>query len=736
MKKIILFLILLYVPNYLYSQSSGLRGSVRDSASGETVPYATVRILGTDKGAYSNVNGYYFISTVPFGYQDVQVTAVGYEPLTKRIRFRREEPVSQNFYIVPKPVQLQPITKTAERLKEVYETNISAQSISQQEINMVPVTVQKDLFRVIKLIPGVVSTSDVTSQFYVRGGGGDQNLILLDNMIVYNPFHAFGLFSIFNSDIIKVSEVLTGGFGPEFGGRLSSVINIMTREGNKNRYAGKVNLGLLSGQACVEGPVFDGSFLLSYRRSYFDQILKKFLSKDLPVDFYDLNGKVMYDLSEDGKFYGNFFVSNDHLKNDKLTEPDYDWKNNAFSLQYLQSLGDIFMLDATFSRSFFSAYMDPKGYQNKIKSESQISNALFNAKVEAFLKSGDIVTFGFTFDLPDMKYALTNSAGYNIDGSGHISDASIWVKYKLTKLGNFTFDIGLRGNLSNILDQPDYFLEPRLSMKYNIDDNFAIKGSYGRYHQKLITTSNEDEVIPVFETWLPINIPLNPERADHFVLGIDGNATKNLVVSLQGYYKKFNNILGYNLYKYDADDPDFASGHGKSYGVETMLKYQRDGLFSWISYSLSWAEKTINNITYPPRYDKRHVLNILCGYNITSDFSVTFNWEYNSGSPFTQIVGFMDKDGLSSIFTGGYHVNDGTVFPILGDKNGARLPAYHRLDMTISKSYDLSQTTKLSIDFNIINLYDNKNIFYYNRDTGERINMLPFMPSFSIGVEF
>jgi len=736
MKKIILTLFIIFISNSLFSQSSGLRGFVRDSASGETLPHATIRIIGTEKGAYSNVNGFYFISDVPFGYQDVQVSAVGYEPLTKKIRFRREEPVSQNFYLTPKPVQLQPITRTAERVKEVYETNISAQSISQQEIKMVPVAVQRDLFRVIKLIPGITSTSDVTSQFYVRGGGGDQNLILLDNMVVYNPFHAFGLFSIFNSDVIKMSEVLTGGFGPEFGGRLSSVINILTKEGNKNKIGGKVNLGLLSGQAFLEGPIPDGSFLISYRKSYFDRILKKFMSKDLPVDFYDVNGKVMYDLSEDGKFYFNFFVSNDHLESGKTSEPDYDWKNNAFSFEYLQSLGDKFMLDVSFSRSFFSAFMDPKGYNNKIRSESRISNVFFNAEVEAFLKNNDIVTVGFTFDLPDMKYALTNSAGYNIQNSGHLSEASIWAKYKLTKVWGFTFDFGLRGNLSNILDQPDYFLEPRFNMKYQLDDNFAIKGSYGRYHQRIITTSNEDDVIPVFETWLPINIPRTPERSDHFVLGIDGNVSNSLVASLQGYFKKFDGILGYNLNKYDADDPDFASGSGKSYGVETMLKYQRENLFSWISYSLSWAEKTMGNLTFPPRYDKRHLLNILAGYNFTPDFSITFNWEFSSGSPFTQIVGYMDKDDLSGLYEGYYNFNEGTLFPVLGQKNKARLPSYHRLDMTLSKSFDLTSSVKMNFDLNIINLYDNNNIFYYNRETGERINMLPFMPSISIGVEF
>ena len=221
----------LLINNSYCQRKGGIKGFVTDSATGETIPYATIQILNTKIGIYTNVNGFYLLQNIPFGTHTLQVSAVGYEKYSRTIQIRKEEPILVNVILSPTPIELQPVTKTADRLKEVYETNISVQAITPDELRLVPVAIEKDIFRVMKIIPGISKTSDVTSQFYVRGGGGDQNLILLDNMMLYNPFHALGLFSIFNGDAIKVSEILTGGFGPEFGaGFLQSSILLLGRE--------------------------------------------------------------------------------------------------------------------------------------------------------------------------------------------------------------------------------------------------------------------------------------------------------------------------------------------------------------------------------------------------------------------------------------------------------------------------------------------------------------------------
>jgi outer membrane receptor protein involved in Fe transport len=227
-----------------------------------------------------------------------------------------------------------------------------------------------------------------------------------------------------------------------------------------------------------------------------------------------------------------------------------------------------------------------------------------------------------------------------------------------------------------------------------------------------------------------------PQKADHYILGIDGDLFEHLRFSSQVYYKKYSNLLGYNLDKIDASDPDFSSGTGVAYGFENMIKLQIERFYLWASYALSKAEKTINGITYAPLYDKRHSVNLLGGYSFQKDLTVSFNWEFSTGSPFTQIVGYMDREKYEDIFNNGNVISEGNPFAIFGEKNKARLPSYHRLDLTISKTFYISNLSKLNVDFSVINLYDVKNIFYYNRESGERINMLPFMPSVTIGVEF
>jgi hypothetical protein len=692
--------------------------------------------MNTKFGIYTNVNGFYLLQNIPFGVYDIAISAVGYRIKTRKITIRKEEPTLVNVDLAPTPIELQAVTKTADRIKEIYETNISVQSLTQEEINLLPVAIEKDLFRAIKVIPGVSSTGDVTSQFYVRGGGGDQNLILFDNMMIYNPFHALGLFSIFNSDAIKVSEVLTGGYGPEFGGRLSSVVNIITREGNRKNYSGKLNFGLISGQGFIEGPIYNSSFMLSFRKSYFDQVLNKFIGKDLPLSFYDLNGKVTYDLSDDGRLAISGLLSHDKVNNSLISEPDYKWNNSAFGFSYQQTFGDRFIINVSFSRSFFDADVDYKKYNGKENSKSEIEDVFFNSKVDAYLENNDLISVGFVYNIPDISSAMTNSAGYYISNYGYVSEANLWVNYKLLQLGFLIGEFGFRENLAYLLEHPGYSFEPRMSLKYKLNESLSIKGAFGRYHQNLITTSNEDEVLPLFETWMPIEGGYLPERCDHYIFGIDGDLSRSVNLSLQGYYKKYTNLLGYNLNKIDRSDPDFSVGSGESYGFETFLKLQNDYFYSWVTYTLSWAFKTIDNITYPPKYDRRHSLNLIVGTKLPFDIGLNIHYEINSGLPFSQIVAYCDRLEYPNLINGNYIGDSGVPYAILGEKNGGRLPLYQRLDVSFSKTFPLYNKTAMKINLDIINLLDSKNIFYFNRNTGARVNMLPFLPSLSAGVEF
>jgi hypothetical protein len=714
-------------------QTGGIKGSIKDSATGEVIPYATVQVAGTKLGVAANVNGFYLLQNIPFGEKTIIISAIGYKRISRKINIKSEDPILLNLSLPTEAVQIQGVTRTAERLKEIYETNISVISISQEELKLIPVSVEKDLFKAILVMPGISTTGDVTSQFYVRGGSGDQNLILVDNMMVYNPFHAFGLFSIFNTDAIKVSEVFTGGFGPEFGGRLSSVINVITKEGNKNNYSAKMNFGLLSGQGLAEGPLGDGSFFLSFRKSYYNKILEKIIGKDLPLSFYDVTGKVVIPMSSEGKIIANTLFSHDQVPSSRISEPDYKWDNRSIGFN-IQSFIDKYLVNVSFSSTEFKAVTDYKGYNNKKNQESNVSDFFFDAKVDANMGNNDRLSVGFSFIFPSMSYNILNNAGYYVNNKADTKEASWWIKYKLSQIDNFVAELGVRTNLTYLSDKSEYAFEPRLGLKYTLFPWLVLKSSFSRYHQMMLTTSNEDDIIPMFETWIPVSNNL-PERSDEFIGGMDIIPHENWDLTLQGYYKKYSNLLSYNLNKRYDTDPDFTTGPGKAYGFEAFLKYQTDLIHGQVNYSWSWVDKRVGRVRYHPKYDRRHSINILAGTKIpVVDIDVNVHWDLSSGAPFTPIRYYFDQQKYPGLVSNTYNYESGEPYAILGSKNSFRLPWYQRLDISFARAFDIYNSLKANISFDLINVYDYKNIFYFNKETGETVYQIPFLPSLSVGI--
>jgi hypothetical protein len=729
-----LFVFLFIIISKTISQPYGrIKGSVRDSSNKESIPYAIIQVQGTKLGTSADVNGFYSLGNIPFGEPTLILSAAGFKTSKKKIKIDKEEPVLINFLLSPQPVILGGVTRTADRIRDIYKTNISVQSIGQQEINLVPIAVEKDLFRTVKVLPGITSTGDVTGQFYVRGGGGDQNMILYDNMIIYNPFHAFGLFSIFNTDAIKISEVFTGGIEPEYGGRLSSVINIISKEGNKNRFSGSASLGFLSGQALLEGPIYDGSFLFSFRKSFFHSILKKFLNKEVPLSFYDFSSKISYPFSEEGKFIFSNLSSYDEILNSDISEPDYFWKNNSFGLN-LQTFLDKYLVNVSFSSSNFEAEVDYKDYKGLKNLKSKVNDFFFDSRIQIPAFQNDKLNFGLGFILPQMSFSLINNSGYYNERVGDKSDLNTWVRYELSQFENMVINIGLRMNFSNI-NHFQYALEPRLGVKYQASPLFAVKGSLSRYHQNMFTTYNEDDIIPLFEAWLPIQDPYIPERNDESILGFDITASEFLDFTIQGYYRKYENLLNYNNDKRKKDDNDLLQGSGKSYGFELSMKFTYDILYCMLNYSLSRAERTTGEITFLPKYDKTHSLKILAGLKLPFDIEANLYWELSTGAPFTPITSIYNRIRYDSIRDNNYNNEKSEIFIEMGKKNSERLPVYSRLDVSFSKAVNLFDNLKMKMNLDLINVYDRKNIFYFDRFTGKSIYMLPFMPTLSIRVE-
>lgn len=433
---------------------------------------------------------------------------------------------------------------------------------------------------------------------------------------------------------------------------------------------------------------------------------------------------------EDTRIAVHCLLSDDDVENSQITEPNYHWRNSAVGVSVSQLLSDRFLAEGNFSRSFFSASVDPRLSSTAPQSTS-VEDAYFNSSITYFTDSRDEVQLGFMYHLPEMSYNLINSGGFAVNTSGSSIETAMWVKYKWT-IPRFAVELGTRMNYISLLDESEYALEPRISFKFQLHPQFALKGSWGRYHQRMATVGNEDDIVSLFEAWIPVK---SPEEAYHYVLGLDGTLWDFVDFSVLGYYKRFNNLMSYNRDKVDRHDPDYVLGTGKAYGVEIFLKASTESYYGWLSYTFGSSSKTTNDYTYPPRYDRTHSVNFVAGYRLPGGWEINAHWEFGSGLPFTKIMGFYDRLSLDGFLDGSYIQETGKPYTILGSKNEGRLPSYHRLDLGIVKVFFIGQF-KVSCEASVVNAYNRKNIFYFNRTTGEQVNMLPIMPTLNLGFEF
>jgi hypothetical protein len=733
-----LLFVVLFVPTILLAQGVDIRGVVSDSASGERIPFTNVVILKTNRGAASNLQGFYLITNVPPGRYELSASSIGYLPRVKTITVRYGEPLVVNFELPSKPVQVSEVVVTDVAKRELTEIQTSVHVLDQRDIQAVPTAVQQDVFRSITILPGIVSTSDVSSQFYVRGGAGDQNLILLDGMRIYNPYHAFGIFSIFDPDIIKTTEVYTGAFPPEFGERLSSVVNMTTRDGGARRISGRANLNFISSKLQLDGPALEGStWLVSARKSLFSGTFKNFLNKDLPLSFYDGFVKFTSEAGEaEGKYSGEWFFSGDDLKSSDPNEPDYSWRTGAAGFVAAGLIQDRVYVQSVGFQNTFKAWRDAKSSKDVTPASTSVQEVGVRTNATLYTDSRDLYFFGFEFSFPTLDYQLVNSYGITRHLSSTFVQSTVWAHYQ-TSIGPLKTDLGIHIDAGTMFERGVDLaaFQPRLNVSYPLWGNWRAKVSYGRFTQNMITVNNEDDVISIFDAWIKVPDELKPEQADHYVLGLEGNVLPTLSASFQGYYKSYGSLVTYNREKIDARDPDYVNGTGEAHGLESLVRYGIPDVDLYASYTLGWTTITTNGFTYYPRYDRRQSLNLLAVLRPLQQMEVSLRWEIGSGLPFTQSMGYYDRLTFSDIFRGSPEGETGDPYSILGAKNAARLPAYHRLDAGATYRFTYGRLIG-SVGVNIINVYNHRNVFYFDRKTGQQIDMLPFFPTATISLEY
>lgn len=720
------------------SQTGGsLRGLVIDSTTGEPLPYCNIILKEINSGTTTDQRGYFFFPSLKSGRYTLLVSYLGYANAIFDIRIISNAMAYVNVELLPAAVALPELEKVGEKYNFSENPAVSINRIFTRELETIPKGVETDLLRSLKLLPGVSSTGDVTAKYNVRGGSSDQNLVLLNGIPVYGPYHALGLFSVVDPDMISSAEFYKSAFPVEFRGRLSSLLKITGKDGNKNRFGGIASGSFLSAKALVEGPVPNGSFMISGRKSYSNKILGKFLNnKNVPVDFYDLSINVNYsnpEFLQDSKFTFTSFVSSDNLDNPDPLQEDFKWKNQLFGITYFQWVtGSPLFYHVNLFSSFFKGEVIPNFSKTRGK-KNEVNDVTVRAGFTYIFSNNDELTGGTEFASVKSNLELENIRKIYTGISSEGANVSLYANYKMKTLTNLIAEGGSRFNFTRIANGTagDFTFEPRVSFTYRVTPSIALKSAWGIYQQELTTISDENEIISVFEPWIITPAYLKPATAIHYVTGFTISPSEAVSVDVEGYYKIIHDLKSINERKYFADDPDLVSGNGEAYGLEVLTVLKQHPFSINVSYSLSWAFKEIYGLRYRPRYDSRHNLNVLLEYNLGSGWSTSAAWYYNSGLPYTQTIGFYNKLYFNDLGNRDYYF---TPYTILAAKNLGTLPDYHRLDLSVSKEFTIS-SFRFRADVSVINVYDRKNLFYFDRDTGERVNMLPFLPTASLRVE-
>jgi hypothetical protein len=732
-----LLLSFLLIPAWLYAQTCSVHGVVIDSVTRQRIPAANVSVLNTIRGASTNTVGFYLIPKLAPGTYEIEARVLGYVRIAKKVTLRADQPMELNFELPPTELEIQEVLVNAPRKRLDLEISTSVHVIQKEELKAIPVTAQADLLQSLKILPGIVSTSDVSSRFYVRGGAGDQNLFLFDGIRIYYPFHALGIFSTFNPNVVENVEVYTGAFPPGLGGRLSSVINVQTRDGRGDKLSARANVNLLSVEAELEGPAFENSsWLINARKSLSTNTFSRIVGKNIPVSFYDATAKFSAQPGGVQKFDVTFLSSGDRLIGSSPDEPDYTWQNNGFAISGSTLPGEQLFVQWLVFGSAYSAVRDAKSSSVITPASTSVKHYGLRTSATLYTSPEDLYYFGFEFGVPSVSYNFVNSLGLPQDLSSTFVEPLAWVRY-LARFGDLELDGGLHVEVGSLLSGGDFAheVQPRINLSYLLLGTWRAKLSAGRFTQRMLTVGNEDDVISIFDAWIrvPENIP--SEQADHFVFGLSGNLSELASLNLEAYYKNYGSLVVYNRDKVDATDPDYVQGTGRSYGLELMYRSKIDWVDLYGAYSLSWAIVNNQGITYYPRYDRRHHLNLMVVGRPAKGLSMTLRWEYGSGFPYSQTTGYFDQLTFGNALPGQFELENGSPYVMIGEKNAARLPAYHRMDASVA--YDVNVLGfNVALGVDLLNVYDNKNFFYFDRKIGQVINMLPFYPSASLTIKY
>ena len=765
-----------------------ISGYVKEAVSGESLIGVNIYLPDSKTGTVTNTYGFYSLTLPAVDSIKLIVSYVGYAPEIVKITLHKD--IDLNIDLKPN-IFLNEVTITADRKERQSESaRMSTVKLQVSQIKNVPSLLgEKDVLKVIQLMPGVQKGSEGSSGIYVRGGGPDQNLIILDDAIVYNASHLFGFFSLFNGDALKSVELTKGGFPARYGGRLSSVLEMNMKEGNKEEWHGEGGIGILSSRLTVEGPIKKGksSILLSGRRTYVDLIIYPLLKEEKTgYFFYDFNAKINYDFGRKNKLYLSGYFGKDkfYMKNNSTDVNEnigFLWGNATGTLRWNHLFTNKLFSNTSviFSQYSFGIYDKYKvirenkdyyaEYYSGIRDLTLKYDIDFLPNPKHWIKAGAISIFHrfnphafVEIDVPGNINLRDVMYIYGVESGIYVEDT--WQPFQSLKVNG-----GIRFSHFLATKNQFHFFEPRLSVAWMLKNDFAVKGSYATMNQYIHMISNTGISLPT-DLWVPTTDRIKPQQSQQVALGLVKDFIKpDLSFSLEGYYKNMGNVIGY---KEGAtfmmlNDPASSSGNnwednvtaGRawSYGLEFLLQKKEGRLNGWIGYTLSWTQMQFDSLNfgkkYYARYDRRHDISIVAIYKLSDRITISGTWVYGTGNavtlPGSEYIAIEHIPGSYSIpdkyngfdprFVYNETVND------LGEKNNFRMAAYHRLDLGIQFN-KLKKWGERIWEISVYNAYNRKNPFFYYNDTKmignkqfgilKQVSLFPVIPSITYSFKF
>jgi len=760
------FLIFSLVSTFqIFAQVGSIRGFVYEESSGEPAMFSNVVLDGTKIGTVTDANGFFNLSQVPVGTYTINVSYIGFDAISSSVEVISNKINNEKFYLKESSIQLNTIQLSAERQEAKTSVNTSVVKLTSKSLKKLPsIGGEPDIAQFLQVIPGVVFTGDQGGQLYIRGGAPIHNAVLLDGMILYNAFHSIGLFSVFDTDVIKTADVYTGGFSAEYGGRISSVVDIKTRDGNKKRLTGKVAASTFGAKLLLEGPLFKqkengagSSFILSAKTSYIDQTSQSIYSyigdEGLPYSFLDIYGKVSFSGSNGSKINLFGFNYGDDVAYTSLT--NFNWKSTGFGSNFvLIPSGSTMLVEGNFA---YSNYKTEQSNPSTRPKKSAIGGFNMGLDFTSFLSGENQMKYGLEVLGFSNSLSFFNPSNIELAHNDNTTEFAVFAKYKHVGT-RLLFEPSIRYHSYTSLGESS--LEPRFGLKYNITERLRLKSSAGLFSQNLVAVTTGREVVNLFQGFISstTNLPANLngeertsylQKAKHLIVGLELDLNEKWTVNIEGYVKDFGQLINLNRNKIYEDDTqndaiadelkkDFVVESGLAKGIDFLIKYNNQTTSLWMVYSLGKVTKTDAFETYAPHFDRRHNFNIVASRIFGEDKSWTFDmrWNYGSGFPFTETQGYYEninfEDGINTDIT----QSNGDLGIYYADYNRGLMPDYHRLDVSIKKKITFSKNSIIETTLSISNLYDRANIFYYDQLTDSRINQLPFMPSIGANWQF